>query len=248
MTEKTKTKRTKKAKADKPRKPRKVTVRVYFCPELRRLCRARKEKHPLFDQAKQDQPAEAKPADQQATTAAGTTAEELLAAVKVRVVNHEGAEAYHGLEIGSEWPVCQVNPGSVWVLGADDCEHELMKGDYDCGEEALRLINGARDASATYARELWIAYLRKHLAAPCQAPQPNDAWKSLSLASAGINGKVGELLIEAGHDTLGKLAQLMHDHGQWWNKEVKGIGEAGATEVADRFAAFWQAHPEYCAA
>lgn len=83
---------------------------------------------------------------------------------------------------------------------------------------------------------------------PAKAGTTNEAWKELPLSAAGINGKVGVLLAEAGHDTLGRLAKLMQDHGQWWNKEVKGIGESGAAEVADRFAAFWSEHPEYCAA
>ena len=73
-----------------------------------------------------------------------------------------------------------------------------------------------------------------------------DAWRDLPLAVAGINGSVGRLLEEAGHDTLGEVSKLMNDQGQWWNKEVKGIGEAGANEVADRFAAFWAEHPEFC--
>jgi hypothetical protein len=73
-----------------------------------------------------------------------------------------------------------------------------------------------------------------------------DAWRDLPLSAASINGSVGKLLEEAGHDTLGKVLKLMNDQGQWWNKEVKGIGEAGANEVADRFAAFWAEHPEFC--
>lgn len=81
-----------------------------------------------------------------------------------------------------------------------------------------------------------------------KAGTTNEAWKELPLSAAGINGKVGVLLAEAGHDTLGRLAKLMQDNGQWWNKEVKGIGESGATEVADRLVAFWQEHPEFCAA
>jgi hypothetical protein len=80
-----------------------------------------------------------------------------------------------------------------------------------------------------------------------ESQEINKAWQDLPLSSAGIDGHVGVLLAEAGHDTLGRLAKLMGDHGQWWNKEVKGIGEAGATEVADLFAAFWADHPEYCA-
>jgi hypothetical protein len=52
---------------------------------------------------------------------------------------------------------------------------------------------------------------------------------------------------EAGHDTLGKLAKLMNDHGQWWNREVKGIGEQSADAIQEAFVKFWQDHPEYCA-
>lgn len=79
-------------------------------------------------------------------------------------------------------------------------------------------------------------------------PADNDGWKALPIDAAKINGRGGKLLTEAGYETLGAVAKLMADHGQWWPKEVKGIGEETAAEIADRFAGFWAEHPEFCKA
>lgn len=89
-----------------------------------------------------------------------------------------------------------------------------------------------------------VAHLADEPAAP-RAHDP-DGWRGLPLEVASINGKVGRLLRGEGLETLGQVADLMAKHGLWWKGHVKGVGEAGAAEVSDRFADFWRDHPEYC--
>ena len=78
-----------------------------------------------------------------------------------------------------------------------------------------------------------------------KAVGPN-AWQALPLSAAGINGKVGKLLAEAGIETIGSLAKRTAGEGQWWWRPITGIGEGTAEAVQDRMVVFWKEHPEYC--
>lgn len=182
--------------------------------ELRRLCRARKEKHPLFDQAKPEEKApEAKP--------------EPVAVVPVQIEIEVAGENPVDVPVGWLGPVSEVLPGGVAIM-VDGERRELA-------DDEFKVLAGDLAAARSPKVET-------------PAPVASDAWKSEPLSAAGINGNIGRLLEEHGHDTLGKLAKLMNDHGQWWNKEVKGLGEQSAAKVADSFAEFWRNHPEYCGA
>lgn len=180
--------------------------------ELRRLCRARKEKHPLFDQAKPEEKApEAKPESAVASV------------IKIEVTGENPVD----VPVGWLGPVSEVLPGGVAIM-VDGERRELA-------DEEFKVLAGDLAAARSPKVET-------------PAPVASDAWKSEPLAAAGINGNIKRLLEEHGHDTLGKLYKLMNDHGQWWNKEVKGLGEQSAAKVADAFTEFWRNHPEYCGA
>lgn len=246
--------KTKKAKSEKPRKPKLVklydteleplqeadgllkqietaeseaaerSLRVELCREkltdaktaykdavaqLRRLCRARKEKHPLFDQTKPAELTKEPPAKEAARKSNEIT-------IRLTKSVDDATNGFHGTT-GETLTAAIDTQGDTYI--------PVQDGDVYLEAEEFEVVEPIAEKETA-----------------------NNGWQDLPLSSAGINGKVGVLLAEAGHDTLGRLAKLMADHGQWWNKEVKGIGEAGATEVADRFAAFWAEHPEYCAA
>ena len=199
--------------------------------ELRKLCRARKEQHPLF----------AKPAEKPAAEV--TITKETVAAMAGQlptVTICKGTET-HGIAEGAVCEIAEVKPGGLIVSGPGINPTAIADDEYSVVESVAKLIDDARKSGIS-GPEAW----REFLATDKPAPPANDGWKALPLDAAKINGRGGKLLIEAGYETLGAVAKLMHDHGQWWPKEVKGIGEETAAEIADRFAAFWSAHPEYC--
>lgn len=73
-----------------------------------------------------------------------------------------------------------------------------------------------------------------------------NAWKAAPLADAAITGKIATCLEEAGLTTLGKLSDHMAEKGDWWARELKGIGETAAEKISNLFAAYWKRHPEFC--
>jgi hypothetical protein len=198
--------------------------------QLRKLCRARKEKHPLFDQAAK------KPEDKPAAKAD-------LAAVAVTVT--AGTEQ-HGIAKGTLAPIWLVKPGGILVM-AGETPTAITDDEYTADEPVAALIAEAREKKITSDADAWREFVAsKQTPTASTNPQVCEDWKALPLEAAKINGRGGKLLTEAGYETLGAVAKLMRDYGQWWNKEVKGIGEETAAEISDRFADFWAAHPEYC--
>lgn len=168
-------------------------------------------------------------------------------AVTLPTVTIAGDEAVHGLPVGSSLPVWLVNPAGVLVTGPDGNPTAITDDEYTADVPTKDLIGQARSDGVLSDADAWREFVAtKQAPAPEPNPVANDGWKALPLDAAGINGRGGKLLTEAGHDTLGKVAKLMRDHGQWWNKEVRGIGEETAAEIADRFADFWRDHPEHC--
>jgi len=73
-------------------------------------------------------------------------------------------------------------------------------------------------------------------------------WRAVTIAQAGINGKVGKALTEAGIHTLGELTDRQAKDGTWWARGIKGLGAAGVDYIDDRTAAFYAEHPEYAEA
>ena len=198
--------------------------------ELRKLCRARKESHPLFQQ----------PAKSETSLTIDAKVVKKSPPVTLPMVTIAGQTEIHGLTVGASLPVYLVKPGGIIVTSPDGNATAITDEEYTADEPTAALIAEARDAGLLSDDGKWARFV-----AGKQAP-PKQDWQALPLDAAKINGRGGKLLTEAGYETLGAVAKLMKDHGQWWNKEVKGIGEETAAEIADRFAEFWAAHPEYC--
>jgi hypothetical protein len=226
--------------------------------QLRKLCRARKERHPLFDQKQTDQ----KPASMEKEPPKDKDG--------LPEINYNQPATAVTIEMTEDYPdVAEATKGRryhPWSVTRKGVEILIEGKEYFFPTSDFVFVTGRHlvDDALTEHEEgfnasQWQAWLRSRPEAKrptivvtdgsaLKSHATNKAWQDLPLSSAGINGKIGTLLAEAGHDTLGRLSKLMQEHGQWWPKEVKGIGEAGATEVADLFAAFWSEHPEYCAA
>lgn len=71
------------------------------------------------------------------------------------------------------------------------------------------------------------------------------AWRAQPVAALGISEAIMAKLAKVGIETLGQLSDWMEKHGEFWSADIPGIGEAKATDIADRFAAYWEKHPEY---
>jgi hypothetical protein len=200
--------------------------------ELRKLCRVRKEKHPLFD---------TKPEPKIQAGKATVNLDVTLPTVTITA----GTES-HGIPIGAILQIVEVKPGGLIVESPAHNPTAVADGEYEAGEEASDRIEEARECKFE-GPDAWREFVAGKQAyfTKKESTEP-QGWQALPLDAARINGRGGKLLTEAGYETLGSVAKLMRDHGQWWNKEVKGIGEETAAEIADRFAGFWAEHPEYC--
>jgi hypothetical protein len=226
--------------------------------QLRKLCRARKEKHPLFDQTKKDKPAELTKETPKATDGLPEINYNQPGTAVTIELTEDCLDVDKQLVKGNTYHPWSVSRKGVELL-IDGKEVFVAKSCFVFVTGRNLVDDALFEHEEGFNASTWQAWLRSRPEArrptivvtdgsALKSHATNEAWRDLPLSAAGINGKVGVLLAEAGHDTLGRLSKLMQEHGQWWNKEVKGIGEAGATEVADRFAQFWSEHPEYCAA
>ncbi len=83
---------------------------------------------------------------------------------------------------------------------------------------------------------------------PQQLPLSKDAWRETKIDSIDLSARYLKAFEESGLTTLGKVADLQVKHGDFWQREVKGLGEKGRDEYADRMATFWETHPEFCGA
>jgi len=77
--------------------------------------------------------------------------------------------------------------------------------------------------------------------------EPNNEWRNVGLSELEISDKILDALSE--HEpsitTLGELTDWQRDKGGFWAKDIKGIGEAAVTEIADASEKFFAEHPEY---
>jgi len=74
----------------------------------------------------------------------------------------------------------------------------------------------------------------------------NEPWRALPLAELKLSKRVTNALVDAGLTTIDELVRHMEKQGEWWAKQIKGLGEKGSETVCDALAAFWGDHPEYC--
>ena len=77
-------------------------------------------------------------------------------------------------------------------------------------------------------------------------PAANDAWRYVTLEDAGFPNKIRKSLEEhhPSVTTIGQLADLT-SQGDWWHKDVKGLGEKAVEQIDELMTEFWKTHPEY---
>jgi hypothetical protein len=85
---------------------------------------------------------------------------------------------------------------------------------------------------------------------PAETPEvtpevdPNG-WRSVSITDLDIPAGTAKLLIEAGIDTIGKMADFTATPNQRLT-DVKGIGQGKAERIENAMIAFWAANPQFC--
>lgn len=77
-------------------------------------------------------------------------------------------------------------------------------------------------------------------------PPDDDSWKSVTLEGLGIKSS---RVLKALHEhnppitTFGELSDWQNAKGDFWAKDIKGIGAEGRKEIEDAQFAYWNAHP-----
>ena len=86
----------------------------------------------------------------------------------------------------------------------------------------------------------------EHAATLESKPAGKDAWRDVAIHEVISDPKLSAKLFDADMTTLGKLSDHMAEQGEWWWKQLQGIGEESAAKISDMLADYWKAHPEYC--
>ncbi|MBN2579129.1 MAG: hypothetical protein JXB10_09075 [Pirellulales bacterium] len=73
-----------------------------------------------------------------------------------------------------------------------------------------------------------------------------NGWRKVRIDSIGLSTRYRKAFEEAGIKTLGKASDIQQKHGDFWQREISGLGDKGREEYEDRMATFWGEHPEYC--
>lgn len=70
---------------------------------------------------------------------------------------------------------------------------------------------------------------------------PDDEWRPVPIAEAfpGLPKKAYEAFENKGIATMGDFADFQAKHGDWWAKELPGVGPETQTKIADAAEAFW---------
>jgi len=83
-----------------------------------------------------------------------------------------------------------------------------------------------------------------------ETPGSNGEWpadfRDVTIEQVQFSPKLTKVFLKAGVKTLGNLVDLQKDHGDWWSKKIKGLGDKGVEDASARLVAFWAEHPEYC--
>ena len=112
-------------------------------------------------------------------------------------------------------------------------------------EAAQEVYNEASERVLTY---------RKKDGFPADSPLAKtakaapDAWRGVKLVKLGLKPRT--LKAFAAHTppltTLGQLTDHQEKAGDFWAKDIKGVGPKVQDEIADATERFWKDHPEYC--
>ena len=69
-------------------------------------------------------------------------------------------------------------------------------------------------------------------------------WTLVKLNTLPFKPRVLKALEKASITTMGELADFTALKGEWWWKDIAGVGEAAAQEIEDITAKFWAANPQ----
>lgn len=81
---------------------------------------------------------------------------------------------------------------------------------------------------------------------PADAPieKATGEWTLVRLDTLPFKPRVLKALEKASITTMGELADFTALKGQWWWKDITGVGEAASQEIEDITAKFWAANPQ----
>ena len=131
-----------------------------------------------------------------------------------------------------------------WEIRKDECK--TAKAAYQERLEELRRLIRARKEKHPLFDKAGKKVAKKDGDQPLLADGANADWKARPLADLLLPERYTLAIGDAGYTTLGKLSAHMADQGEWWAKEIKGLGEKGRDETLEAFQDFWKRHPECC--
>ena len=79
-----------------------------------------------------------------------------------------------------------------------------------------------------------------------QPAASNDGWRGLCIDTLALPETILESMRQKGIETLGGFANFQRDRGEFWAKDLKGVGPAKATKITEAWEEFWKANPQYC--
>lgn len=81
---------------------------------------------------------------------------------------------------------------------------------------------------------------------PADAPiaKAEGEWTLVKLDTLPFKPRILKALEKASITSMGELADFTALKGEWWWKDIPGVGEAAAQEIEDITAKFWAANPQ----
>lgn len=73
----------------------------------------------------------------------------------------------------------------------------------------------------------------------------NEQWKFQTLAGLGIKERTAKALRAVKINTLGQLAAWQQAKGDFWMKDIPGLGPTGAEDIERATMEYWKLHPEF---
>ena len=85
-------------------------------------------------------------------------------------------------------------------------------------------------------------------AMPLYDQQTDEGWQRYDVGELDLSNKINTALVENTPplNTLGELAEWMRQKGDFWAKDIAGIGDAARKQIEDAFEQFWVDHPDCC--